>query len=247
MKRFLILFLILFVGTSYLFAWVDVTGSTIPTTSANFDVKDIQNDVYDQSLGAINIKSLGATTYITISQLELLQKPTIHIRPDQMNLLQYPTNYMTVSQLELLQRPTTYVSNFPTDYPDASAASVLSSIESNQALLQRPTVHVDAPITVKDDRYENKVSTWVGGSITSATSATLTVPAGLELVEFSIVPMGTSGVPCGNVASTFGAGKVLFGKVAWNLPLSQPESSAEFYLSNLLQANTYTYEFNCVK
>jgi len=121
------------------------------------------------------------TTYLTVSQVELLQRPTVHndisdfpLPDGQMTLLQKPTSYLTESQVTLLQRPTAHIDNFPTDYPDSTAQSSLSTIETNTSLCARPTVHMDSPLILYSGQTV-LISSGTAGKLTGVTSATITV------------------------------------------------------------------------
>jgi len=165
MKKLLILFLILFCLPISIFAWTDTVGSTLTTTTGDYAVEDIWNGVYDPTSGTLKVMSAGATFYLTATQLELLRFPT------------------------------SYIINFPTDYPDATAASTLSNIESNQALLQRPTIYMNYPIPVYEDQTIF-ISSGTSGMVTSATSQTITVTDKVKRYFFYYFNNGDTSTYC---------------------------------------------------
>lgn len=150
-------------------SWVDAGGSTWTATASQvqLEIRVIQNDVHDRTVQAFRVTIASqtfnyivdsilnpVTTYITASQVTDLKVVTL---PDG------TTVYITESQLKLLKEDTTaYIKNFPTDYPDATAQSSLSSIETNT---DNTYNQLKTSVTTSDVRYSGKVSTGTDGKV----------------------------------------------------------------------------------
>jgi len=64
MKKILLPLIFILLNSSLLFAWIDTTGSTRPSTSGEWEIKDIQNDVHDRDAGAWKIQIASITAFL---------------------------------------------------------------------------------------------------------------------------------------------------------------------------------------
>lgn len=128
------------------------------------------------------------TTYMTISQvvdLKIVTLPdgtTVYINESQvadLKVVTLPdgtTVYLTESQLESLKRETTaYITNFPTDYPDTTSQSSLSSIDTNLKQCDTKDVVITSGV-VKEFQVSNATGTVL--SVGTGAVTTYTFPAG---------------------------------------------------------------------
>lgn len=135
--------------------------------------------------------------------------------------------------------------------------TTIYATESQIGLLQRTTVHLDAPITisdvdvtgstvsVNDTRYINKTSSGTSGLITSATSATITVTDNVDSWSF-IYKDSLQGRFINIQPSIYGTNVPLEGGDVYDKVLSIP-AAVTFSVTGLIISTTLQYEITTIK
>lgn len=129
------------------------------------------------------------------------------------------------------------VDNFPLDYPDSTAQSSLSSIDTNTSNAYE---QLKTSVTTSDERWTNRVSTGTNGIITAATSATITIANPVRGYNFTFINASDSSVVATVTPSLTGTAMSFFDGFYKNIIVEKPEAIT--FEVSLPITSTMTYE-----
>jgi hypothetical protein len=222
-SRGLICLFVLVLIPSLLFAWTEPTGSTFTVTGGELEIKDIVNDVYDRNESALSV--VLDTSSIVLS----LQEPV--------------TSYITVSQfLELTKHTTNFIVNFPSDYPDSSAQSSLSSMDTAIGKLYAA---IGSSIPVVNLPYANMNSSGTAGIITGATSGTITITE--KVYNYSFLYKSSDTTHAINIKNSINRNGVYLFNYDENERAVPVPVAITFTLSDLLIGDTVQYDIGTLQ
>lgn len=251
---------------------VTISNATFTVTADNLDVRDLssgQDSVLAVQSGDWYIKKATVVVenqisgYATESTLGTLFKQGQLIGNTTFNVNNFPADYPDATAQTSLSsingkiikcdtdgvKITSGTVTFTNTNVDTTGSTVtitnsqFAVTQSGSWNIQKSTAYIENVVTVKDDRYAGKVSSWTAGKVTGVTSQTIDI-TDFGVNCFSFFAEGSTGI----VDSNFGAGLFLLDGVGQEpVKLDQAKSNASFYMRDLSAGATYLYFVSGIK